>query len=1180
MTRTCSSCEIFDAIVIGTGFAGAVTAARLVEAGQRICVLERGRRYQGDDFPIYPDSKALLNVDGGQRQPGEAPDLARWFWGVDQGLYDIRDLDDVIAVQAAAYGGGSLIYANVHLRAPKEVFEQGWPSAYRDGKLDPYYDRVACMLDVQPIKPPGAQPLAKTTRLREFAAASHLAGIVQAITPPLAVNFAKDGLAGDDAPRPNRFGRKQGACDMRGHCWLGCRKQAKNSLDLNYLAIVEDAMLDGQPLADIRTLAEVETVEPAVDCAGGANGPRYVVHYRDHLISATNATRDGATTRSSCFARNVFLCAGAVGTTEILMRSEKLFGSYPTSSAETRKRLGSRFHPNADSIAAVFEAERPHRADYGPTITSALLYQSDQRPDRDDRVLWTIDVKPHPTFRDEAELKSGVTILCGGNELRLVQPPMFDFGGFDQGAGVALVVVEGGDQIQPVLGRKLEVQPASGAGEAPGCRVGDSKPIAFANALSEARRLEDWFLIQDGGYPTDVEPALGILRSPLWLGRNRFRHGGPIKSDAAGRPSVATGAKSGADGAARPTTTRRADRIIASETTHFPLATALDAFFGLPKRGPRPAFGEDGPRSRDELPLSGLQPLQLTLERVLPPWLLEALADGREALAQTLAPLVGLMLDSVLNDVVSRLVDRFDLDDLDKRFDGLFGDIPEPAKVTLIRGLLRQGIDALWGSEVALAEEINRVLITNLPTDAESLTRLLTQLIGWVLQYREGDGHTGVLLTMGRDQYRGRILRDPASGRLIARLPVPLATSSRVTQEQVLRDIAQLWQGELRTNPAWISFRRRITVHSQGGCPMHENEAMQVTKDDGQVVGCDGLYVMDAAAFPTAVGVNPSATIAAVAEKKIEMFIEKLGATPAVHFAPAKPLTKKDVDDWLSQLPAEFMLDPLGRIAKRSTPPKSRPPGLTFQETMSGFISKIGEDQTKNPIESEVDWRTIAALDRARPAFAVAERLGIEQRCSISTTLTATIDDLDRFLRMQRRGAIDKVPLTGTVTIIDHQTPKCYQVAPGSWLQFFGFIPSSTTDIRTPRARNFRYHIELTCEDGKCSPCRLEGAKIVRDDLRFDLWQDLATLYTDIFDGVDDGKLLYRGILRLNPLDFFEQQLRSITIEPSDIDPTRRAWAYAAFVRYYLAELAGIYLSRTDLIKDLIKNVVDPVHDA
>jgi len=63
----------YDAIVIGTGFGGSVTACRLAQAGQRIAVLERGRRYDIREFPR--DWKNPLNG---------------WLWEIGQGLLDIR----------------------------------------------------------------------------------------------------------------------------------------------------------------------------------------------------------------------------------------------------------------------------------------------------------------------------------------------------------------------------------------------------------------------------------------------------------------------------------------------------------------------------------------------------------------------------------------------------------------------------------------------------------------------------------------------------------------------------------------------------------------------------------------------------------------------------------------------------------------------------------------------------------------------------------------------------------------------------------------------------------------------------------------------------------------------------------------------------------------------------------
>lgn len=87
-----------DAIVIGSGFGGAVAAARLAQAGRSVFVVERGRRFSPADFPR-----------GDQLSDG-------WLWNVGHGIYDIRRLDRMLSIQAAGWGGGSLVYANVFAR--------------------------------------------------------------------------------------------------------------------------------------------------------------------------------------------------------------------------------------------------------------------------------------------------------------------------------------------------------------------------------------------------------------------------------------------------------------------------------------------------------------------------------------------------------------------------------------------------------------------------------------------------------------------------------------------------------------------------------------------------------------------------------------------------------------------------------------------------------------------------------------------------------------------------------------------------------------------------------------------------------------------------------------------------------------------------------------------------------
>ena len=108
--------EHADAVVIGSGFGGAVAACRLAQAGLSVILLERGNAYPPDSFP---------------RTPAQ---MSRAFWDPAAGLYgmfDVWHFAGCDSVVSSGLGGGSLIYANVLLRKDEHWFVQDDPLPQR-----------------------------------------------------------------------------------------------------------------------------------------------------------------------------------------------------------------------------------------------------------------------------------------------------------------------------------------------------------------------------------------------------------------------------------------------------------------------------------------------------------------------------------------------------------------------------------------------------------------------------------------------------------------------------------------------------------------------------------------------------------------------------------------------------------------------------------------------------------------------------------------------------------------------------------------------------------------------------------------------------------------------------------------------------------------------------------------
>jgi cholesterol oxidase len=316
----------YDVVVVGSGFGGGVTACRMAEQGLRVCVLERGRRFSPGDFPDRPE---------------QVP-LALWHPILNPGgMLDLRLMRDLSVITAAGVGGGSLVYANVQLRAPADVFDQApWPDAITRPELDPYYDRTEEALD--PHETPAEPALDK---IRAFDAMAERAGR----TPerlPLAVHFG--------SPRRHPFsGVFQQGCQNLGRCDAGCPILAKNTVDITYLARAE---AHG---AEVYPLREVLRIDPP----GGVDGT-WRVGFRDLQYRISGSVE----------APLLVLAAGTLGTSRLLLKNRSRLGGLSPA-------LGSRFSGNGDALALALDPKAPGvtgaQTWHGPSMTSRIDYTTE-----------------------------------------------------------------------------------------------------------------------------------------------------------------------------------------------------------------------------------------------------------------------------------------------------------------------------------------------------------------------------------------------------------------------------------------------------------------------------------------------------------------------------------------------------------------------------------------------------------------------------------------------------------------------------------------------------------------------------------------------------------------------------------------------------------------------------------
>ncbi|MBV6440290.1 MAG: GMC family oxidoreductase [Haliscomenobacteraceae bacterium CHB4] len=305
---------VYDYIVIGSGFGGSVSAMRLSEKGYSVLVLEKGKRWKTTDFP-----KSNWHLPKYLWIP-----LFRFF-----GFQKLTFFKEVLVLSGVGVGGGSIVYANT-LMKPKDSFytNKVW-SHFRDWKtaLAPYFEKAAFMLGSEKFEKEYEEDRVLREVAVEMGKGASYGGV-----DGIGVYLGDPNKETD--PYFKGLGPLRRGCSHCAGCMVGCRHNAKNTLDKNYLWFAENMF---------HAKIEAETVVEKIEYKDG----EYLVHTK-----TSTAWFNGK--RKTWRSKGLVVSGGVLGTMDLLLRQKYQFKTLPALS----DKLGDNILTNSEMLSGVMAADR------------------------------------------------------------------------------------------------------------------------------------------------------------------------------------------------------------------------------------------------------------------------------------------------------------------------------------------------------------------------------------------------------------------------------------------------------------------------------------------------------------------------------------------------------------------------------------------------------------------------------------------------------------------------------------------------------------------------------------------------------------------------------------------------------------------------------------------------------
>lgn len=316
----------YDWIIIGSGFGGSVSAHRLTQKGYDVLVIEKGRRFELDDFP-------KTNWD-----------LKRWMWNPSiglKGIFKMSFLKHMTVLHGVGVGGGSLVYANTLPMPTQEFFRsESWKDlADWEAELAPHYKTARRMLGAapNPIMTKGDHVMKEIAK--DIGREEHFH------PTEVAVFFGEPNKKVPDpffeGEGPDRVG-----CNFCGACMTGCRVGAKNTLDKNYLYLAEKHGAE--------VLPETEVTHVAPRDEGGYRVETKASFGKHHSQEFT--------------ADRMIFCGGVMGTMPLLLQMKE----DPTGLPQLSDRVGDFVRSNSEALFGIVSPDKNENFSKGVAITSIL----------------------------------------------------------------------------------------------------------------------------------------------------------------------------------------------------------------------------------------------------------------------------------------------------------------------------------------------------------------------------------------------------------------------------------------------------------------------------------------------------------------------------------------------------------------------------------------------------------------------------------------------------------------------------------------------------------------------------------------------------------------------------------------------------------------------------------------